>query len=222
MRAFVADSTLVQTECRERLKQIPASTRRRLSSYAKVLITAMLELSERHPQLQETPVVLATRHGDLHRTEKLLRELVRGEILSPTQFALSVNNAVLGQYSMAADNRQSMTTLSAGEQTYPLGWLEALSQLQSEAEQVLLVYADEVPPAVYSGQVKSPVTGFSHAVLLDRENGQELILDRRVGKESQLQEDVWSVANSVQKILDAGGGKVVQDYNKVRWSWHVA
>ena len=196
MRAFVADSTLVQNECRERLKQIPASTRRRLSSYAKVLITAMLELSERHPQLQETPVVLATRHGDLHRTEKLLRELVRGEILSPTQFALSVNNAVLGQYSMAADNRQSMTTLSAGEQTYPLGWLEALSQLQSEAEQVLLVYADEVPPAVYSGQVKSPVTGFSHAVLLDRENGQELILDRRVGKESQLQEDVWSVANS--------------------------
>jgi hypothetical protein len=222
MRAFVADSTLVQNECRERLKQIPASTRRRLSSYAKVLITAMLELSERHPQLQETPVVLATRHGDLHRTEKLLRELVRGKILSPTQFALSVNNAVLGQYSMAADNRQSMTTLSAGEQTYPLGWLEALSQLQSEAEQVLLVYADEVPPAVYSGQVKSPVTGFSHAVLLDRENGQELILDRRVGKESQLQEDVWSVANSVQKILDAGGGKVVQDYNKVRWSWHVA
>ena len=221
MRAFVADSTLVQTECRERLKQIPASTRRRLSSYAKVLITAMLELSERHPQLQETPVVLATRHGDLHRTEKLLRELVRGEILSPTQFALSVNNAVLGQYSMAADNRQSMTTLSAGEQTYPLGWLEALSQLQSEAEQVLLVYADEVPPAVYSGQVKSPVTGFSHAVLLDRENGQELILDRRVGKESQLQEDVWSVANSVQKILDAGG-KVIQDYNGVRWSWHVA
>ncbi|MBJ7266203.1 beta-ketoacyl synthase chain length factor [Idiomarina abyssalis] len=222
MRAFVADSTLVQNECRERLKQIPASTRRRLSSYAKVLITAMLELSERHPQLQETPVVLATRHGDLHRTEKLLRELVRGEILSPTQFALSVNNAVLGQYSMAADNRQSMTTLSAGEQTYPLGWLEALSQLQSEAEQVLLLYADEVPPAVYSGQVKSPVTGFSHAVLLHRKNGQELILDRRVGKESQLQEDVWSVANSVQKILDAGGDKVVKDYNGVRWSWHVA
>lgn len=222
MRAFVADSTLVQTECRERLKQIPASTRRRLSSYAKVLITAMLELSERHPQLKDTPVVLATRHGDLHRTEKLLRELVRGEILSPTQFALSVNNAVLGQYSMAADNRQSMTTLSAGEQTYPLGWLEALSQLQSEADQVLLVYADEVPPAVYSGQVKSPVTGFSHAVLLDRENGQELILDRLVAKESQLKEDVWSVANSVQKMLDARGGKVVKDYNGVRWSWHVA
>jgi hypothetical protein len=222
MRAFVADSTLVQTECRERLKQIPASTRRRLSSYAKVLITAMLELSERHPQLQKTPMVLATRHGDLHRTEKLLRELVRGEILSPTQFALSVNNAVLGQYSMAADNRQSMTTLSAGEQTYPLGWLEALSQLQSEAEQVLLVYADEVPPAVYSGQVKSPITGFAHAVLLDRKNGQELILDRQVEKKSRLQEDVWRVANSVQEMLDARGGKVVKDYNKVRWSWHVA
>lgn len=221
MRAFVADSTLVETECRERLKQIPASTRRRLSSYAKVMMTAILELSERHPQLQETPVILATRHGDLHRTEKLLRELVRGEVLSPTQFALSVNNAVLGQYSMAADNRQSMTTLSAGEQTYPLGWLEAISQLQSEAEQVLLVYADEVPPAVYSGQVQSPQKGFAHAVLLHRENGQKLILDRQVDKESQLQDDVWLVANSVQQMLEARSGNVVRDYNGVRWGWHV-
>lgn len=222
MRAFVADSTLVQTECRERLRQIPASTRRRLSSYAKVLVTGILQLSERQPELKDIPVVLATRHGDLHRTEKLLRELVRGEVLSPTQFALSVNNAVLGQYSMAADNRQSMTTLSAGEQTYPLGWLEAISQLQSEAKQVLLVYADEVPPAVYSGQVQSPVKSFSHAVLLDRENGQELILDRLVAKESQLQDDVWSVASSIQQMLDASSGKLVKGYNGVRWSWHVA
>jgi len=222
MRAFIADSTLVESESRELLKQIPASTRRRLSSYAKVLITAILELSERHPQLQYTPVILATRHGDLHRTEKLLRELVRGEILSPTQFALSVNNAVLGQYSMAVDNRQAMTTLSGGEQTYPLGWLEALSQLQNEAEQVLLVYADEVPPAVYSGQVNSPLKSFAQAVLLHRENGQELILDRRVEKESQLQDDVWQVANSVQQMLDAGDGTVRKDYNGVRWSWHVA
>lgn len=222
MRAFVADSTLVETECRERLKQIPASTRRRLSSYAKVMMTAILELGGRHPQLKETPVILATRHGDLHRTEKLLRELVRREILSPTQFALSVNNAVLGQYSMAADNRQAMTTLSAGEQTYPLGWLEAISQLQSEAKQVLLVYADEVPPAVYSEQVQSPVKNFAHAVLLDRENGQELILDRLVAKESQLQNDVWLVASCVQQMLDTRSGKVVKDYNGVRWSWHVA
>jgi len=222
MRAFVADSTLVQTECRERLKQIPASTRRRLSSYAKVLLTAILELSDRHPQLNDTPVVLATRHGDLHRTEKLLRELVRGEMLSPTQFALSVNNAVLGQYSMAADNRQSMTTVSAGEQTYPLGWLEAVSQLQSEAKQVLLVYADEVPPVVYSEQVQSPLKGFAHSVLLDRENGQELVLDRLVAKESQLKDDVWLVADSVQRMLEARSGKVVKDYNGVRWSWYVA
>lgn len=220
MRAFIADSTLVETESRELLKQIPAATRRRLSLYSKVLVTAILQIGERQPQLKDTPVVLATRHGDLHRTEKLLRELVRGEVLSPTQFALSVNNAVLGQYSMAADNRQAMTTLSAGEQTYPLGWLEAISQLQSEAKQVLLVYADEVPPAVYSTQIQSPLKGFSQAILLDRENGQELILDRRIKKESQLQDDVYSVANNVQQILDARGGKVVNGYNGVIWSWH--
>ncbi|MDV6316406.1 beta-ketoacyl synthase chain length factor [Idiomarina sp. HP20-50] len=220
MRAFIADSTLVETESRELLKQIPAATRRRLSLYSKVLVTAILQIGERQPQLKDTPVILATRHGDLHRTEKLLRELVRGEVLSPTQFALSVNNAVLGQYSMAADNRQAMTTLSAGEQTYPLGWLEAISQLQSEAKQVLLVYADEVPPAVYSTQIQSPLKGFSQAILLDRENGQELILDRRIKKESQLQDDVYSVANNVQQILDARGGKVVNGYNGVIWSWH--
>ncbi|MFP3480299.1 hypothetical protein SB780_36215, partial [Burkholderia sp. SIMBA_057] len=66
------------------------------------------------------------------------------------------------------------------------------------------------------------VRSFAHAVLLDRENGQKLILDRLVEKESQLQEDVWLVANGVQQMLDSCSGKVVKDYNGVRWSWHVA
>ena len=174
---FVVDSTLAESVCPERLRRIPGSMRRRLSSYSKLIFTAILELSERQPNVLQLPVVLASRHGDLQRTEKLLRELVQGESLSPTQFGLSVNNAVLGQYSLAVNNQTAMTTVSGGEQTYPLGWLEAISQVKSEAETVLLVLADEPPPEVYQSLESSPKSAFAHAVLLDRLNGKEVIMD---------------------------------------------
>lgn len=107
---YLSDSTSAPSTA---LESIPASTRRRLSSYAKLLLAALFEVIEQHPEAAHAPVVLASRHGDLQRTIRLLNELVAGELLSPTQFCLSVNNAVLGQFSMLVDNQQGMTTVGA-------------------------------------------------------------------------------------------------------------
>ena len=219
-KVFVADSTLVTSECRDRLKQVPASMRRRLSSYSKLIVTAIMELAEREKGVHNTPVVLATRHGDLQRTEKLLRTLVQGEVLSPTQFGLSVNNAVLGQYSMAVDNQQAMTTVSGGEETYPLGWLEAIAQVSNEFERVLLVVADETPPEVYRKQQNSPIHAFAQAVLLDRENGREVILDQ--SRESAEHYDAYDVAEKLQHCLEQGKQRLVVNYGANSWSWHVS
>lgn len=218
-KAFVADSTLVTSECRERLKSVPASMRRRLSPYSKLIMTAIIELGEHIEDLSNVPVVLATRHGDLQRTEKLLRALVQGEGLSPTQFGLSVNNAVLGQYSMAVDNQQAMTTVSGGEETYPLGWLEAIAQVTNEFHQVLLVVADETPPEVYKKQQNSPVKAFAQAVLLDRENGKEVILDHSQELAKRL--DVYEAVEALQRCLDEGEQSFMVNYGSRSWAWHV-
>ena len=219
VRTFVTDSTLVNSVCPERLAQIPASMRRRLSAYSKLIFTAILDLAERQPKIFHMPVVLASRHGDLQRTEKLLRALVRGESLSPTQFGLSVNNAVLGQYSLAVNNKAAMTTVSGGEQTYPLGWLEAVSQVQNEAEAVLLIIADEPPPDVYQSQESSPKSAFSHAVLLHRHNGKEVIMDQP--KLDSCDIDVAELAQQVQNAISEGEQKVSMRYGKTNWCWHV-
>lgn len=218
-KVFVADSTLVTSECRDRLKQVPASMRRRLSSYSKLIVTAIMELAERENGVHNTPVVLATRHGDLHRTEKLLRTLVQGEVLSPTQFGLSVNNAVLGQYSMAVGNQQAMTTVSGGEETYPLGWLEAIAQVSNEFDQVLLVVADETPPEVYKKQQNSPIHAFAQAVLLDRNNGREVILDQ--SGESAKNDDAYEIVEKLQHCLEQGHQSLAVNYGSKAWSWHV-
>lgn len=219
MKAFVADSTLVTEECRERLKSVPASMRRRLSSYSKLIVTAILEMSERGVSLHNVPVVLATRHGDLQRTEKLLRTLVQGDMISPTQFGLSVNNAVLGQYSMAFDNQQAMTAVSAGNETCPMGWLDAMTHVANESEQVLLIVADETPPDVYRSQQCSPVNAFAQAVLLDRKNGREVILDQSNCKTKTL--DAFDVAQKLQRCLDNGGELRVAGQANTSWNWHV-
>lgn len=219
MKAFVADSTLVTEECRERLKRVPTSMRRRLSSYSKLIVTAILELSERVPSLQDVPVVLATRHGDLQRTEKLLRALVQGDMVSPTQFGLSVNNAVLGQYSVALGNQQAMTAVSAGDQTCLMGWLDAMAQVANDSERVLLIVADETPPEVYRSQQRSPLNAFAQAVLLDRRNGREVILDQSDNKGDTL--DASDVAQRLQYCLNDGGELSVAGQGNARWNWYV-
>lgn len=214
---YLSDSTSAPSTA---LESIPASTRRRLSSYAKLLLAALFEVIEQHPEAARAPVVLASRHGDLQRTIRLLNELVAGELLSPTQFCLSVNNAVLGQFSMLVDNQQGMTTVGAGADTLPSGWLEALLQLQ-EHPQVLVVYADEPPPHPYDAQCQSPAQGIAFAALLSNDATQpaQLKLTRHVQSQST-EDDVIATAKQLHATIQRGGSEVQMRTEKHLWSWN--
>ncbi|RUO52762.1 beta-ketoacyl synthase [Pseudidiomarina halophila] len=224
MTSYVAASALHLSDSTSApsaaLKSIPASTRRRLSSYAKLLLAALFEVIEQHPGAAHAPVVLASRHGDLQRTIRLLNELVAGELLSPTQFCLSVNNAVLGQFSMLVDNQQGMTTVGAGAETLPSGWLEATLQLQ-EHPQVLVVYADEPPPHPYDQQCQSPAQGIAFAALLSKEPAQplKLKLTRQLRFNSE-EDDVIATAKQLHASIQGGGSEVQMRTGKHLWSWN--
>ena len=81
-----------------KLQTIPAMQRRRLSPFAKVSLHCALEASDHHQG--DLPCVFSSRHGDLNRTTKLIENVANQEELSPTQFGLSVHNAVSGLYSI--------------------------------------------------------------------------------------------------------------------------
>lgn len=204
------------------LQAVPAATRRRLSNYAKTLLSAVFTIIERVPAAAQVPVVLASRHGDLRRTIDLLQDLAKGELLSPTQFCLSVNNAVLGQLSMLTHNSSAMTTVGAGPDSFAYAWLEGALQL-AESPMVLVIYTDEQPPEPYTAQCQSPETGIAFAALLSRTPQPCQVQFEYTGSSlSQPSANVIQVAEQLHQAIQQGSGTVYMENANRRWSWHVA
>lgn len=122
-------------------RAVPAMTRRRLTRWGRLALEVATELDGY--LAADAPVIFSSRHGDTHRTEKLLRDLAREEPLSPTAFSLSVHNAALGLFTIIRQIKTPSLALAAGRDTLAQAWLEAASWLHQGASQVLLVHADE-------------------------------------------------------------------------------
>ena len=122
------------------LDEMPAMQRRRVERLGR----AALQVAWRcQPDGHDaSPMVFATRHGDLIKTHDMLAGLARGEPLSPTQFGLSTHNAIPAQYSIARRLTDNMVVVSAGLHTAEAGILEALALLSDGADSVLLVMFD--------------------------------------------------------------------------------
>ncbi len=139
------------------LPWVNAMLRRRLSPMGKAALwTAGQLLGEQRPEPIAT--VFASRHGEVGRTIKLLRDLAVQAPLSPASFSLSVHNAIGGIHSIANKVFSPVTAISAGPDTLCAALLEAYTQLRCSPEknrEVLCVfYDDPLPP---------PLDGFDQA-----------------------------------------------------------
>lgn len=131
---------------------VPAMQRRRLSPFAKMaLFTAEHALNSSTITSDESiPIVFASRHGDLHKTTELLIDLAKNETLSPTAFGLSVHNAVPSLYSIFKANKQEINAISAGQDSFFMGLVDAYARLKSgRCNQVLFIYSEQVLPEIY-------------------------------------------------------------------------
>jgi hypothetical protein len=126
---------------------LPAMQRRRLSRLARMAFSVGWPLAEGHPEL---PLVFVSRHGETPRTYDILRDLAAEQPLSPTQFSLSVHNAIIGLWSIMRGETSEMTALAAAGDGLEHGMLEAVALLNEGAPQVLLVVTEEQPPEAYS------------------------------------------------------------------------
>lgn len=150
------------------LKEIPAMQRRRLSKFAKLTMQCVLETVADE---QETlPCVFSSRHGDLHKTSKLIEDVAKKSDLSPTHFGLSVHNAVAGLYSIFSNNKQPMTAISAGEDSLLMAVVDGYAKLESQQlDKILVVYTDEIVPEKYAPYVASVEKTISVALILTRQ-----------------------------------------------------
>jgi len=107
------------------LQEMPAMQRRRVERLGR----AALQVAWRcqRDDERDIPLVFASRHGDLLRTDQMLAELAVGQPLSPTQFGLSTHNAIAAQYSIARALDGNYLAVSAGRATAEAAVIEALA-----------------------------------------------------------------------------------------------
>ncbi|HIN39665.1 MAG TPA: hypothetical protein EYM84_05280 [Flavobacteriales bacterium] len=122
---------------------LPANEARRTTTVIR-LVLKVIEAIEYEPN---TSVVFASSEGDLDITDKICKALATEEkMVSPTLFHNSVHNAPAGYFSIAANMKTPSVSLSAGDNTFSAGLIEAASQVLVEGNDVLLVSYDNTTP----------------------------------------------------------------------------
>lgn len=201
---------------------LPAMQRRRLSRLARMTMHVAWPLCDEGEQL---PFVFASRHGETPRTFALLGDVADGQPLSPTQFGLSVHNAIAGQWSILRGQHGESVAIAGEADTFEHAMVEAAALLSDGARSVLIVMAEERPPAAYDGWIDD--VPFSYAVALKVRgiastdetpagDGWQLRLEPNAGTSSS---GAWPHALDFVRALHAGESTLEHTWKTRRWIW---
>ncbi|WP_350023529.1 beta-ketoacyl synthase chain length factor [Pseudomonas protegens] len=192
---------------------LPAMQRRRLSRLARMAFSVGWPLAE---GLEQLPLVFISRHGETPRTFEILSDLAAEQPLSPTQFSLSVHNAVIGLWSIMRGETSEMTALAAAGDGLEHGLLEAATLLADGAPHVLLVITEEQPPEAYASWIDDVPFPYALGLLLTPGDDWQLSLGSHDGQTPRAQ---WPHAlNLLRTLLGAQPFCQHAWMNRV-WTW---
>ena len=190
---------------------LPAMQRRRLSRLARMLFHVAWPIAE---TLGPLPLVFVSRHGETPRTLSILADLAHNEPLSPTQFSLSVHNAIIGLWSILRADSSEMSALAGEGDGLEQGLLEAASLLGDGAPAVLLVVAEETPPALYAPFIDDVPFPYAVGLLLTPGNDWRLQLSRGDGVRSE-----WPHALNLVRALCSDQTTLQHHWKNRQWTW---
>ncbi len=203
-------------------KFLPAMLRRRCSPLARMMLTAAFDCCE-ESERASVATVFASRHGNINESVGMFERLARREPLSPTKFSHTVHNAQAGLYSIAAGNREASSSLSASEDSFACGYLEALTFLERRPDRpVLLVVADAPLCDTFAPLVDEPPAAYAVALLLRRApEGEGLTLSLEAGSAPRAARD-WPDAIEFLRWHLSGEAALAFDAPERRWVWQRA
>lgn len=200
------------------LKEIPAMQRRRLSKFAKLTMQCVLDVVA--DEQADLPCVFSSRHGDLHKTSKLIEDVAQKSDLSPTHFGLSVHNAVAGLYSIFSNNKQPMTAISAGEDSLLMALVDGYAKLESQQlDKILVVYTDEVVPEKYSSYVSDSEKTISVALILTRQKSEYGLALNFKPQKNQINSTIFQPLAFLSFMYGKKKQVVIDSF---RYQWHLS
>lgn len=155
MLSFRLDSFVYvcQSDDLTALQSIPAMQRRRLSPLAKMALhTACTAIGQGVDYIVWSSVC-----GDESTTASIMMDIAQGQTPSPTQFSVSVHNAIAGLYSILYQDNTVATSLSSPATTM---WSDALLEayaflIGTNKKRALIVCYDMPLPAGYQSSYQS-------------------------------------------------------------------
>ncbi|MFK3972197.1 beta-ketoacyl synthase chain length factor [Pseudomonas sp. NPDC087358] len=195
---------------------LPAMQRRRLSRLARMAFAVGWPLAEGREQL---PLVFVSRHGETPRTFDILSDLATDQPLSPTQFSLSVHNAVIGLWSILRNETSEMTALAAAGDGLEHGVLEAAALLREGAPAVLLIVAEERPPGAYAPWIDDVPFPYAMGLLLTPGDEWQLGLSTCESKDTAHLRDDWPHALKLIRGLSTQKGALQHHWKNRLWNW---
>lgn len=143
------------------LAQMPALLRRRLSGVGRQAAQAAYQSEP--AVVPGTPVVFASRYGDAVRSIDLLRGFAASGEVSPTDFALSVHNAIGAIYSIARRDEANYVSVAGGAASAASALIEAAALLADGARAVTVVCYDAALPPPYALFHSEPAASYAWA-----------------------------------------------------------
>lgn len=207
-----ADATFVPGEQMPDVSFLPAMQRRRLSRLARMAFAVGWPLAEGHEAL---PLVFVSRHGETPRTFDILSELAQEQPLSPTQFSLSVHNAVIGLWSIMRGETSEMTALAAAGDGFEHGVVEAAGLLHDGAPAVLLILAEEPAPQAYRDWVDDVPFAYALGLLLTPGDDWQLTLGEAPATASADQPHALAWLRSLLNKQTTS----THTWKRRRWTW---
>jgi hypothetical protein len=198
---------------------LPMMLRRRATPLGQKVIGSALSLES---AVRVGRYVFASRHGEMSRTIRILRDMAAGDPPSPTEFSMCVHHGLAGLLSIHAGNRKGHTALAAGADSFGYGLLEAASCLAEKPnEPVLLIYGDEPLPEPYDAfrdqhETALPVT--LALALAPPDQSEDTIKVSAILRRSEDQ-PAGCVVSSFLRFLLSGACSASGPGGRMQWNW---
>lgn len=206
------------------LAHVPPMSRRRLGLLAKMAVS-VADAVLPSGQGVDIPVVWASRYGDAEKMIALLKSQAQQEPLSPTAFGLSVHNGVGAQYSILRGVRANAVCVASSHCAPEAGVVEAVSLLQEEGREVMLVCYDQPLASEYAAFHDEPVADYAWSLLLEPlRSGCEGFALQALDADSSFERDSSAAAlphglDVLHFLLQAHRKNMVCSHAAGQWLW---
>jgi hypothetical protein len=199
---------------------VPALQRRRCDPLARAMLYVAKQCCPPE-HIATVPTVFASRHGPFATTALMLRDIAESRPVSPTRFSHSVHNTQAGLFSIWAGNRAPSVSVSARQETFVQGYIEALCMLhRSGAGRVLFVVGDESIPEEFEALHDECAGGYAVALLLAQDScNTALRLDRESDDAGEAPSRAWPDALEFVRWWLGEDPSFAISRSGVRWIW---